>query len=224
MCFNKEVSLITFAVLICSSIFIIKRNYKNDRWFSVIFILAGLMQLVEYFMWIDQKCGTINHWATLIAYIILLLQPVGIITGGYYLGSFNIDKKYLFPIMIFYWILYGIGIIYAIIKSFKIKLCSLARYPHLEWDIHSLYFSKIFYRILFIFYHISVIILFLSKPTIYGIILGCLYLFSLFFSLILIDNPSWKSFWCWLVNFIPIIYIGATYILKKKLKYNNNQE
>ena len=106
MCFNKQISLITFAVLICSSIFIIWRNYKNDRWFSIIFISAGIMQLLEYFMWVDQKCGMINHWATVFAYITLLLQPLGIITGGYFLGNFDFDKKYLIPVIIFYWILF----------------------------------------------------------------------------------------------------------------------
>ncbi len=61
MCYNTTTSLITFAVMAISTIFLIYRNYPNDRWVAIFFISTGIMQLLEYFMWKDQACGKMNH-------------------------------------------------------------------------------------------------------------------------------------------------------------------
>lgn len=221
MCYNKNVSLITFVILVASAIFLIWRNYENDRWFSIFFILAGIMQLLEYFMWIDPQCGRINHWASVFAVILLLLQPIGIILGGYFLGKFKFDKRKLLPIVIFYCILFGLAIIFNLIKSRKVKLCSIAKCKHLNWDL-KIIDNWFFKGVLFIFYFLSFILIFISYPRNYGISLGSMYLITLFLSVMISKNSTWKSLWCWMVNFIPIIYIIITYSLMKKIDKNSN--
>ena len=65
MCFNATTSLITFTISLMSSIYLlyngIYKNNKNDILFGILVILIGLMQLIEYFLWNNQKCNKKNH-------------------------------------------------------------------------------------------------------------------------------------------------------------------
>jgi|SaaInlStandDraft_6_1057023.scaffolds.fasta_scaffold189025_1 hypothetical protein len=90
MCYNKQSSLGVWFFSLACSIFLLVRNYPNDRWLAVIFLVAGLMQIAEFFMWSDQKCGRMNHIATMFAMFVLLIEPISIILGGYFLGDLNI--------------------------------------------------------------------------------------------------------------------------------------
>ena len=111
MCYNTTISLLTFTVMVISTIYLIYRNYPNDRWFAIVFISAGIMQLVEYFMWKDQSCGKTNHLATMLALIVLLIQPIAVLLGAYYFGDLVIDRKRLLPIIWIYGIIIGIFVI-----------------------------------------------------------------------------------------------------------------
>ena len=46
-----------------------------------------------------------------------------------------------------------------------------------------------------------------AEPTFIGSVL-----FSVFF----VKSSSWKSFWCWIVNFIPIVYIIVSHVYYNK--------
>jgi len=124
MCYNSTVSIITFSIMAISSIFLILRNYPNDRWIAIIFIVVGLMQFLEFLMWSDN-CGKINHYATVFAYILLILQPVCLLVGGYFFGNFTFDKRKLLPVIIFYTIFFG--------ESFIKRMCNRSMF--------SLYFT-----------------------------------------------------------------------------------
>ena len=87
MCYNATTSLFTFSLIIISTIYLIYRNYPNDRWVAIVFILTGIMQLLEYFMWKDQSCGKINHIATMLALLLLMIQPIAVLLGAYYFGD-----------------------------------------------------------------------------------------------------------------------------------------
>ena len=218
MCYNKNVSIITFCVMIVTSIILLIRNKQDDRWFGVFFIFAGLMQLAEYFMWIDQKGGKINHYATLAAFIILLLQPLSLLIGGYYFGELSFDKKKLVPIIIVYIICFGLGIFYGIKYSLKIKLFSKPDGKHLSWAIKKLWISNLLRYVLYILYYLAFLLLLFSKDKFSGILLFILYFGTLFFSVFFVKNSSWKSFWCWIVNMIPVIYLIVSSIRNKKSK------
>jgi hypothetical protein len=222
MCYSATTSLLTFVVMAISTIYLINRNYPNDIWFSIIFISAGLMQLVEYFMWKDQSCGLTNHLSTISAFLILLIQPLATLLGAYYFGDLVFDRKKLYPIIWIYGIIIGIIAIIGINYGRKNRLCSLPNGIHLDWDISKLFGGKMLIYIFFFLYYAMFFILLLSKPWYLGFIIATMLFGSILFSVFFIKNPSWKSLWCWIVNFIPIIYIIISYFRKILAQPNIN--
>ena len=76
MCISAEVSMIAFLTCSITCIYLYKRNRTNDRWISLIFGYFGIIQLLEYLMWIDQECSGLNQIATDYSLIHVVLQPV----------------------------------------------------------------------------------------------------------------------------------------------------
>jgi hypothetical protein len=80
------------------------------------------MQLLEYFMWKDQSCGKINHIATMLALLLLMIQPIAVLLGAYYFGDLIFNRKKLVPIIWIYGIIIGIFAINWIIFGNKKRL------------------------------------------------------------------------------------------------------
>jgi hypothetical protein len=201
-----------------STIFLIYRNYPNDRWFSIIFISAGVMQLIEYFMWRNKSCRFANHLATLGAFLLLLIQPIATIIGAYFFGNLLIDRKKLLPIIWIYGIIIGIIAIIGIKSGMKNRLCSLPNGKHLDWNIAKLFGGKKVIYLFFLLYYAMFFLLLLSRPWYLGFIIAIMLIGTLVFSVFFIKNPSWKSLWCWTVNFIPIVYIIISYCIYRNKK------
>ena len=76
MCWNAEVSLITFITSLCMCIYLWYRNLQNDRPISLWIFTFSLMQLFEFFMWLDiNNTKGWNNLATKISLPFILLQP-----------------------------------------------------------------------------------------------------------------------------------------------------
>jgi hypothetical protein len=221
MCYNTTTSLLTFAIMVFSTIYLIYRNYPNDRWFSIIFISAGIMQLIEYFMWRNQSCGLTNHFATIGAFLILLIQPIATIIGAYFFGNLVVDRKKLLPIIWIYGIIIGIIAIIGINYGMKNRLCSLPNGKHLDWNISKLFGGETGVYVFFLLYYAMFLLVLLSHPWYLGFIMAIMLFGTLVFSVFFIKNPTWKSVWCWIVNFIPIIYIILSFVINKYIKKNN---
>ena len=174
------------------------------------------MQLLEYFMWKDQSCGLTNHLATIGALLLLLIQPIATIIGAYFFGSLVIDSKKLLPIIWIYGIIIGIFAIIGINYGMKHSLCSLPNGKHLDWNILELFGGKTGIYVFSILYYAMFLLLLLSRPWYLGFIIAIMLFGTLAFSVFFIKNPSWKSIWCWTVNFIPIVYIIISYFILKK--------
>lgn len=217
MCYNSRVSIITFSIMAISSVFLILRNYPNDRWFAVIFIVVGLMQFLEFLMWSDN-CGKINHYATVFAYILLMLQPVCLLVGGYFFGDLTFDRKKLLPIIIFYAIFFGIICIASFIKGTQTRVCSRPDGVHLKWDLEKIYPNKVIFYIAYTLYYASIALLLFSRPLSLQLFLVALFVGTVLFSVFFVKSPSWKSFWCWTVNFIPIVYIFVSFLYYRLYK------
>lgn len=210
MCYNQTISLFTFTVMAISTIYLIYRNYPNDRWVAIVFISAGLMQLLEYFMWKDQSCGRMNHLATIGAFLLLLIQPIAVLIGAYYFGDLVfILKNKLAPIIWIYGIIIGIFAINWINYASKKRLCSRSNRIHLDWDF------KPIMKIFWVLYYLVILLFFMSRPWYLGGFIGLLLIGTLLFSVFYVKNTSWKSLWCWIINFIPIIYIILSYFIHK---------
>ena len=100
MCFNKEISLTTFIVASIISILFYLRNKPNDRLIAIFNFSIGLMQLAEYFIWLNINNKEKNKFYTRIAKLIYSLHPIVILFAFYFLGSLNINKSILvYPII-----------------------------------------------------------------------------------------------------------------------------
>ena len=101
MCINEKVSLATFTICSISSLYLFKRNNKNDRWIAICFIYLGLMQFLEYLMWKDQECNGLNQKATDLGFIHNILQPVLSFFVAYYFTGGKLPP-YTYLILIIY--------------------------------------------------------------------------------------------------------------------------
>lgn len=86
MCWSKKVSLTTFIIALVGVIYLYKRNKPNDRWVALFAGTVAIIQLAEYFMWDDLKCGNKNKYASMFALLILALEPLMAMVGGIYLS------------------------------------------------------------------------------------------------------------------------------------------
>jgi hypothetical protein len=216
MCYNPTVSLLSFTVMAISTTYLFYRNYSNDRWIAIIFASAGIMQLAEYFMWKDQSCGITNHLATKYAFFIGLIQPITVLIGAYYFGNLIFDKKHIIPVIWIYVIIFGIaGIEWTKYCSTK-RLCSRPDGRHLDWNFENIFSSSPIMKIVSILYYLVVLLCFMSRPWYTGTVIGTMLLGTLFFSVFFVKNSTWKSWWCFVVNFIPVIYIIISSIQKKQ--------
>ena len=104
MCWNKEVSIATFALAIIGIIYLYKRNQPNDRWIALFAGVVAMIQLAEFFMWSDPTCGTINKYASIFALIILALEPLSNMVGAAYLS--NSEHKTLLKYMLWAYVIF----------------------------------------------------------------------------------------------------------------------
>lgn len=226
MCFSASASLGSFLLLSGCCLFIYLRNYPLSQPFSLIFFTVGLMQLAEFFMWRDLNCGWMNHYATKLAFIILLIQPIVVVFSIYYYGLSKLSSIFMKYSFIFYVSLYGFLIIWTLLFGEK-KLCSLPnrKSGHLIWDIKSIDLPNFVKHVLFPFYFLSSLFFLTFKRFSVGLSYFLLLFFTLLLSIFIYSDKnassSWKSLWCFLVNFIPILFIIYSEInksLQKKKK------
>lgn len=76
MCVSLEVSIVALVVSIGTCVYLFRRGRPGDKQLSLTFGFIGLMQLLETLMWLDQKCGELNHCATHVARLQNALQPL----------------------------------------------------------------------------------------------------------------------------------------------------
>ena len=148
MCWNKEVSLLTFALgsyLSCNLYQTTAFKAESIVWFWVI-----LMQLFETMIWSDPNCGPINYLGTKGAMIATILQPVVILLSALY---FN---KYPTPV-IGYAVAITIGYSLIMLKHYKeLKQidCVKPSCKHLKytwWDVaDAKYYSLAIFILIFL--------------------------------------------------------------------------
>ena len=69
MCFDAKTSLLTFFISMSTAMYLFYKSFKIKTKmvnFSVVIILIGLMQLLEFFIWSNQHCDNINHILSLL--------------------------------------------------------------------------------------------------------------------------------------------------------------
>jgi hypothetical protein len=146
MCFSKEISLFSFLYGISTSFLVYRLNSNNDKLVGLFIMYVSLMQLIEYLLWIYQKCDTYNKFISIIGLILNHTQPIilGLII---LLLNKNINKKLILLVMFIYLLC---AIKYSI-QFNKYDMCTVKnKYNHLEWKWNLLENGIIFYWIFII--------------------------------------------------------------------------
>lgn len=91
MCWNKEVSIITFITVIVFVIILLRRNVGSDRHLAIFSAAFVIIQLLEFFAWlsIEKKDRKLNGLVTRLILICLWIQPL--------INTFMALKEYMNP-------------------------------------------------------------------------------------------------------------------------------
>ena len=133
MCYNWQSSIFSFIVGSTCSVYLLQQKDKYIRHAGAFFIVVCLMQLVEFFIWIDQDCGWLNDLASRFIIMVLILQVLTLYFGGLYFKTIDIP-------LLYHPIIASIVTICCLYKGFEHlfiqdKLCSKEIKPKgLKWD------------------------------------------------------------------------------------------
>ena len=208
MCISAEVSMIAFLTCSISCIYLYKRNRTNDRWISLIFGYFGIMQLLEYLMWIDQECSGLNQLATDYSLIHVVLQPVLSLFVAYLLVKKVPNWSYL--LLLLYLVISLPKILSAKEENQCSKPCNGSDIG-LTWDYTIVDHSYLVW-ILFAVALAAPFLLMKKNGYIYASFLMIIFAISHFIALrrckrdININAPS-GSWWCLMAVFGPICAI-----------------
>ena len=195
MCFNKEVSIITYIVGCIGCIILIRNKYMSEAAF---FLVVIQMQLIEYFLWKNQTCNNININITKLGIGINHMEPV-ILWLAILIFSKKILPKWVNAMMIVY-------ILSAILYTIKINNNSCTTVtnesaPHLHWKWNNDTYGTYFY----LFFLVTLIILSITGIT-HGYHLAILITTSFIISFIIYGKfKSVGAMWCFMAAFVPII-------------------
>lgn len=198
MCYNKEISLAVYLTTSLVSLILYLTGDKYDKHISLFSIVFIHMQLVEYFMWSDQTCGNVNHYATEVGYYLLFLQPVVVLLAGLLLKTFTIPDNYV-KICI---LITCIPIIEKILRKPR-KVCSKGKInDHLNWDF---WCSKIIIIIYIVFLFLPWLFLKNRQKGIIVFLFGLLTLIASHFKTYI--EKDFRSFWCFIGTLTPLLMI-----------------
>ena len=205
MCFSKEVSLGTFIIGAIGATLLYSLNTKIDKILGIFFFYVILMQLLEFILWNNLTCNTINKITTITSIVLNETQPI--ILALLLLYNYNLpNKKHIILFTIIYSII-------MILYDLQTKtLCTLKnQFNHLEWGWHFLN-MYVFVYLIYVLYLAYII---LSIPFNWNITLLLLviipYLISIY---IYLGTGAIGSVWCVFAAFFPIIWFFL-----RKIKY-----
>ena len=199
MCYSAEVSIGTFLIVELICIFLWVRDRRIDRPMAVILSILVFMQFLEYLIWTNQECNSVNKAVTALIPYYLLIQPVLIA-------------------MVLYVTKAGSGSLYPLIIATSIPILFLStQLPsrgecikagecgHLDWNFAEGGIMKvpIATSVLVIWYFFA---LFYTSITLKGglaPIVTALLAVSLFVSSVYYERV-WSSVWCHSVNAIAV--------------------
>lgn len=210
MCYSAESSINNYALgmLLSLGLYTLGNNY--DKHFAFFIFVVIHIQLAEYFMWKDQKCGIMNKIATISANIILVLQAFSVLFGGYLFNTLNLSNSLILNISILYLLVGLLVVIYRFYNDKK-KICSTSPDGYLVWfwNNHN-FFEKSLYREAFYFLYFLLLVIpwlyfkdFYLGFFIFLIISGSLLIHTFYHN----KKNEWQSKWCYYTTSVILIYI-----------------
>lgn len=158
MCFNKETSITVYLFGLVCSIYLMYRGVTKkiniDIYASILLFFIAKMQLIEYFLWKNQKCNFNNKLASSFIIPLLYIQILVIYLMYLYFNKLtpfinNKTKTISFLIIIF--TIVTIYMIYILTQNFD-KICSLKDTPscRLIWKPFEFLYNHNYIILLFI--------------------------------------------------------------------------
>jgi len=203
MCWNKDISLNTFLFSSFVLLLIIYNNkytkYKinelNNIYVYLFFTSFILMQLFEFFIWININNKFYNKLFTIFATILLLLQPIA--------TNMLITNKLVQETMLLIYLIFMLPLAYSKFMTKKIN-STVSKLGHLEWNMLLEKNNKMD-NIYLIFWFFFFLFPLFYQGYFYGFLFG-------FLTLLLIiyyyhKDKTIGSMWCWIVNSVMIYYI-----------------
>jgi hypothetical protein len=214
MCVSAEVSLITFISSAIMCTYLWYRNNDNDRAISLWIFAFSLIQLLEFFMWIDMKNHTI---AAKLSLIFILAQPLVLALALVKLGTIyeNTMIKYL---------LYGfialatVKVLYTIYYAFYVDrdnkwLSVKGDNCHLVWYyIRNEEQMPLLTRINLLYYLPLILTCLCIKPFPLGVMYALFGIITFNFSSYYY-GIEYGSIWCWIANAMGIFAIASKYVM-----------
>lgn len=238
MCWNAQVSIFSFFIILGVSYGLYTRNLYNDRLLAFFIISYGSMQLCETFMWTGQskKWQILNIIGSIFACLLLYFHPLALMIGV------KLDRLYQSIIeTASYKILFGLSglfllfgvyqIIYQLFYiSNKTQKYTFLAYPdkktgHLIWSIPTKYNYTVLLSI------IIAILIIAPLNNLFFTIFLCIYYLAPFYFILIEDGNDiqtifklisgefknndkyYGSYWCWIVAFFSfIMYLVNPYL------------
>lgn len=212
MCFSAELSMASLSFGIFSSLMLINfgsnKSKSTNKAIGYFFLFVSLMQLVEFFLWIDIDCvNGFNKIGSLLGPILNHLQPVVLlILATIFLEPANlISQNIVIPANIIY-LIYCYYEYIKYLQDDKNFCVRTNECEHLDWTWkknfnYLFYFIISFINIANFYTNINLII---SFSVSYLLLLYSIFEF----------NKNIGEFWCLMVTGIPLLNLFIENILK----------
>jgi len=202
MCYNKDISLYTYLIGLVASFLIIKKKDKDLKILGCFFLFVIHMQLIEYFLWTNNKCNLRNITLSYIGTIVNFIQPIILYLAIFYYNKelYKKNKQILDSIII----IYIIGLIIYSITLFPLGCTSITHIssPYLQW---SWFFKKNSVIIALLFPIVFTILLYYGLTAPYNLYLSLVCIISFIISYIIYNKQrAYTNLWCWFAVFIPM--------------------
>jgi hypothetical protein len=208
MCFNASTSIATFIISLFFCVWLISRGAvqkdPTDIFAGTLTLLIGSMQLIEFFLWKNQKCNKTNHSLSLLLFILLYLQPIIAVITVLLLFK---PKGPLFYAMILSCVAITVFMIWNMVILNRQKLCSVpacAQDCRLQWaplqkksPLMILFLIFYFIMIALVYLHDYQALFILQYPVRYAVLPVTL-LIAVLYSLLVSSKNVFGSTWCFL--------------------------
>lgn len=202
MCWNETVSLNTFIFSISVLLLIMYNNaftqykiqYLNNRWIYLFFASFIFMQLIECFIWRNINNKFYNHLFSIMATVLLIIQPV--------ISILIVSNTHIRNILLTAYLLLAIP--YSIYKFCTKNIYSvISEKGHLRWKFFEL--TPVIMIIWLFFFLFS----FIYEKQWIGFWFGFVTLAISYYNYN--KDHTMPSMWCWVVNVGMLYY--AFYLL-----------
>ena len=205
MCYNKDISIYTYIIGLVSSYLLLTNEKKTLKILGCFFIVVIQMQLVEYYLWSNNKCNSKNRTISNIGALLNIIQPIMLYLAiHYYNKEITKENKKIMNITVF---IYLLSILLYSLNLFPID-CSIVTKvsaPYLQWG----WFYKKLPNFITIMFPLTLVILMyfgLDKP--YNFYSSLIIILSFIISFIIYRKQRvFGTLWCWFAVFIPIFVL-----------------